>query len=41
MKMENKYNRTIRKEELDTGMEYIITGLKCVSTNMERKPLQL
>ena len=21
MKMENKYNRTIRKEDLDTGME--------------------
>ena len=32
MKMENKYNRTIRKEDLDIGTEYTITGMKCVTT---------
>ena len=41
MKMENKYNRTIRKEDLDSGMEYTIPGMKCIKLNTERNSLSL
>ena len=38
MKIENKYKYlTIRKEELDIGMEYTISGMKCVTTKYENK----
>ena len=37
MKMENKYNRTGRKEDLDIGMECTITGKKCFTTKYEKK----
>ena len=30
--MENKYNRTIRKEDLDIGMENTIKAMKFVTT---------
>ena len=30
MKMENKYNQTIRKQNLDIGIEYTIKAMKCV-----------
>ena len=36
--MVNKYNRTIRKEDLDIGMEYTITGMKCVTNKFGKKP---
>ena len=32
MKLDNKYNRTIKKEDLDTGMEYTIKGIKYFTT---------
>ena len=32
MKMENKYNKTIKTEYLDIGMEYMIKEMKCVTT---------
>ena len=32
MEMENKYNRTIRKEDVDIGMQYTITRMKYVTT---------
>ena len=31
MKMENKYNRNIRKEDLDIAMEYVIAEMKCLT----------
>jgi len=37
MKIENKYNRTIRKEDLDTRMEYTIKTLKYVTTKYVNK----
>ena len=37
MKMKNKYSWTIRKEDLDIGMEYMITGMKCVTTKYGNK----
>ena len=37
MKMENEYNLTIRKEYLDIGMEYTITGLKDVTAKFGKK----
>ena len=30
--MENKYNRTIRKEDSDIGIEYTVKGMKYVTT---------
>ena len=38
MKTVNKQNRTIRKEDLDIGMEYTITGMKCVTNKFGKKP---
>ena len=35
--MENKYNRTIRKEELDIGMEYTMIGMKWVTNKYGKK----
>ena len=35
--MENKYNRTIRKEDLDNGTENAITGTKYVSKKYGNK----
>jgi len=35
--MENKYNRTIRKEDLDIGMECTITGMKYITTEFGKK----
>ena len=35
--MGNKYNGTNRKEDLDIGMEYTVTGMKCVTTKHEKK----
>ena len=37
MKIVNKYNQTIRKEDLDVGIEYTITGMKCVATKYGNK----
>ena len=37
MKMKSKYNRTIRKEDLDIGMEYTITRMKCVTNKNGKK----
>ena len=37
MNIENKYNQTIRKEDLDIGMEYMITAMKCVTTEHGNK----
>ena len=37
MKIENKYNRTIRKQDLDIGREFTITGMKCVTTKYGKK----
>ena len=37
MKMKNKYYRTIRKEDLDIGMEDKIIGKKCVTTKNGKK----
>ena len=37
MKMGNKYNRTIRKEDLDIGMEYRIKAMICVTTKYGKK----
>ena len=37
IKMENKYNRTISKEDLDIGMEYMIKTLKFVPTKSGKK----
>ena len=34
-KIENKYNRTIRKEDLDTGMEYTMTGMQCIKDDFK------
>ena len=39
MKMVYKCNRTIRKEDLDIGMEYTITGMKCITTKYGNKLL--
>jgi len=39
MKMVYKCNRTIRKEDLDIGMEYKITVMKCVTTKDRSKPV--
>ena len=36
-KMENKYNQTIRKGKLDIGMDYTITGMKCVTTKYGKR----
>ena len=35
--MENKYNRTIRKEDLDIGMEYTIKAMNCVNIGKENR----
>ena len=32
MVMVNKCNWTFRKDDIDTGMEYTVTGMKCVTT---------
>ena len=37
MQNENGYNRTIRKDNLDIRMEYMITGMKCVRTRNGNK----
>ena len=37
MKMINKYSRTIRKKDLNMGMEYTITGMKYVKTKCGNK----
>jgi len=37
MKMEKKYNRTTRKEDLDIGMEYTIKEMKCITTKYGKK----
>ena len=41
MEIENKYDRTKRKEDLDIGMEYTIKAMKCVTTKYEKKSLSL
>ena len=37
MEIENKYNRTSRKEDLVIEMGYTITGTKCVTTKYGKK----
>ena len=37
MKGENKYNRTVRKENLEIGMEYTIKEIKFVATKYGKK----
>jgi len=41
MKLKNKYNRTIKKQDLDTGMEYTINGINFLQLNMESKSILL
>ena len=41
MKMENKYNRTVRKEDLDIIMDYTIKAMKCFTTKYEKKLVSL
>ena len=35
--MKNKHNRTIRKEDLDIGIEYTITGVEYLATEYGKK----
>ena len=35
--MENKYNQTIRNQDLDIGTEDTITGMKCVTPKYGNK----
>ena len=37
MKIENKYNRTIRNKNLDNGIKYTIKAMKCVTTKYGKK----
>ena len=37
MQIENKHNRTFWKQNLNTGMEYTIKGMKCVTTKFTKK----
>lgn len=37
MKVENKYNRTVKKEDLDIGIEYTIKAMKNVVTKYGNK----
>ena len=41
MKGENKFNRTVKKEDLDIEMEYAIKGMKCLITKYGKKLLSL
>ena len=41
MKMVDKYNRTIRKEDLDIKRKHTITGMKCVTTKYGKNSLLL
>ena len=35
--MENKYNRSIREDDLDIGMEYTTEAMKCMTTKYGKK----
>ena len=37
IEMENKYNRTVWKEDLDIGIECTIKGMKCVTAKYGEK----